>query len=205
MDQTVIQTWYNLDPSLWSIIPERITFHADGKGEFSSPFTIYSQGEQITRVLSCTFTWSIRCCFRCSRSREMLSDTIPKLISSEEAWTYRKWRGVSHYANLGVDLDETIDLKLDSVVIPDPFIPNSPDEMLLPQELLEVIFLMASEENIAAQALTSTCRRSREMVMKRRRREAFTLLSIRFLSSGIVSFFFYSTVFIHLIYLQFLT
>ena len=124
-------------------------------------------------------------------SDEIVSDTIPKLITSEEAWTYRTWIG-SGYVLLRVGLDGKIDLKPHSVVIPDQFIPNSPDGMLLPPELLEVIFLMASEENIAAQALTTTCRRSREMVMKRRRREAFTLLTKRFLSSEIVnSFLFY--------------
>lgn len=70
---------------------------------------------------------------------------------------------------------------------PISFIPGSPDGMLLPPELLEAIFLMASKEEIAAQELTMTCRRSREIVMKRRRRETFTVLVERFLTNGLVS------------------
>ena len=205
--QTVSRTWYNLDPSLWSIIPERITFNPDGKGEISSPFTIYSQDEQKIIVLSSKFTWRLARDGRFSGFEEMhelsLFDTIPKLIRSEEAWTCRTWTGGRVPAYLRVDFDEEIALEPDSL-IPDSFIiiPNSPDGILLPPELLEAIFLIASEEKYAAQELTTICRRSREMVMKRRRREAFTLLTERFRTNGIVSpiflfsFLFYG--FIHL-------
>ena len=66
-----------------------------------------------------------------------------------------------------VDLDGKIALEPDSLK-PNPFIvPNSPDGILVLPELLEAIFLMASEEKIAAQEFTTTCRRSRKMVMKR--------------------------------------
>jgi len=188
--QTVSRTWYNLDPSLWSIIPERITFHADGKGEFSSPFTMYSQGRQKIKIMSCKFTWNLTRDGIFSGLEEMhedaLFDTIPKLIRSEEAWTRRTWLGGRVPAYLRVEQDGMIALELDSP-IPDPFIFDSPDGRLLPPELLEPILLMASEEEIAAQELTITCRRSREMVMKRRRREAFTVLVERFLTNGIVS------------------
>ncbi|KAF8805021.1 hypothetical protein BYT27DRAFT_7243465 [Phlegmacium glaucopus] len=185
--QTVSRTWYNLDPSLWSIIPERITFHADGKGEFSSPFTIYSKDVQESKVLSCKFTWKLARDGIFSGFEEMDEDalfyTIPRLIRSEEAWSRKTWMGGRVPAYLRLDQDGTIALEPDSL-ISDQFIPDSPDGMLLPPELLETIFLIASEEEIAAKKLTMTCRRSREIVMKRRRKD-FTILTKRFITNGI--------------------
>jgi hypothetical protein len=166
------RTWYNLDSSLWSIIPERITFHADGRGEISSSFTIYSQEGQTSKVMSFRFTWKLAqwhdhhqdvLCSSGLPEAMYLFDTIPKLIRSEEAWTRKAWTArmagrVQAYLHFEPDGRRiALETEPDS---PISFIPGSPDGML-PPELLEAIFLMASKEEIAAQELTLACARGK--------------------------------------------
>ncbi|KAG6919760.1 hypothetical protein DXG01_001594 [Tephrocybe rancida] len=186
--QAVSRTWYNLDPSLWPIIPERITLHADGEGEFSSPFTIYSQDGQRSIVMSSKFKWSLARDGVFSGFEEMdeqaLFDTIPKLIRSEEAWTRKPWAGgrVSAYLRIGRGVPSS--LEPESPIL-DSFIPASSDGLPLPVELLEASFLLASQDDVAAQKLQVVCKRSREIVMKPRRRQAFHILTERFLRNGL--------------------
>ncbi|KAG6831051.1 hypothetical protein H0H87_006293 [Tephrocybe sp. NHM501043] len=185
--QAISRTWYNLDPSLWSIIPERITLHADGQGEFSSPFTIYTQDGKRNIVMSSKFKWSLARDGIFSGLEEMndeaLFDTIPKLIRSEEAWTRKPWIGGRVPAYLRIDCDGPSSLEPDTPIL-SSFTSASSDELPLPVELLEAIFLLAADD-VSVQKLGMVCKHSRELIMKPRRRDAFYVLAERFLRNGL--------------------
>ncbi|KAF8883632.1 hypothetical protein CPB84DRAFT_1789896 [Gymnopilus junonius] len=170
--QTVSRTWYNLDPSLWYIVPERITFHPDGKGTISSPYTVYSRDGTSEETMSQDFKW------RLARDGPLgmegmdhhaLFDTIPKLIRSDEAWTPKAWTGGFVPAYIHLDLVGVISSSSDlSSSISDPF-----------------IYGPIEDSDVAANELTTICKRSREMVMRCRRQDKFSLLVKRFAENGI--------------------
>jgi hypothetical protein len=189
--QTVSRSWYNLDPRLWFTIPERITFHPDGTGVISSPYDIFSGAGGLSEVLSHSFTWKLERNGPLGMEEmddNALFDTIPKLVSSSKAWTHKTWGGGVVPAYLHIDLVGTSSFESNPLPpTPDPFIINTSEATFFPPELLEYIFLLASEETVAARELLGTCRRAREMVMRRRRREMFPALAKRFASNGMVS------------------
>ncbi|PPR03491.1 hypothetical protein CVT26_007897 [Gymnopilus dilepis] len=186
--QTVSRTWVNVDPSLWLTVPERITFHPDGKGTISSPYTVFSANGTKVETLSHQFKW------RLARDgplgmedmdEDALFDTIPKLIRSEEAWTTRKWFGGLVPAYIRLELVGSMSSTSDLTYIMEPFMFDAENDSALPVEIVEYIFSLASEEDTTVNEVARVCRRSREMVMGRRRRALFPILASRFASNGI--------------------
>ncbi|PPQ88281.1 hypothetical protein CVT25_005444 [Psilocybe cyanescens] len=187
--QTVSRTWYNLDHTLWSTIPERITLHPDGKGEISCPYSIFTQSKEKTEVLRHSFKWKL------ARDGPLgmegmdvdgLLDVIPKLIRSDYAWTLTPWTAgyvVPAYLHLS-HINTSVSVNENSPFIFDPFTFDAFSVGSLPLELVEHIFLLASDEATAAGELLSVCRRSRELVMRRRRRNKFSTLVERFIEYG---------------------
>ncbi|KAG6831044.1 hypothetical protein H0H87_006352 [Tephrocybe sp. NHM501043] len=113
-----------------------------------------------------------------------LFDTIPKLIRSEEAWTQTAWVSGSIVAYVRIDHDGLSSLEPDSP-IHDSFIPMSSDGLKLPVELMETICLLALQNDAVAQKLSMVCMRSREIIMRHRRHEAFHVLTERFVRNGL--------------------
>lgn len=116
-----------------------------------------------------------------------LFDTIPKLLSSTEAWTLMPFTlsdsNVPIYLRLELEAPEFTPLR----PIQYPFLFGSPSaNTCLPAELIDNIMELAAREDVAAAELLGTCRRSRKMVMRRRRIDLFPQIAQRFAENGMV-------------------
>ncbi|KAF9485443.1 hypothetical protein BDN70DRAFT_871089 [Pholiota conissans] len=189
--QTVCRTWKNFDRATWHLRPEIIDLRPDGGGTISSSFTIFTATGPISTQATQKFTW--RLSWDGPRGMEdmdedALYDTMPKLMKSTKAWTYRPWtsehRLVPAYLYIELAGKHSLDV-LDPLNTVNDFTIGANAGVRLPAELIEDIFRFAALEEVAATELLRVCKWTRELVLQKRRRERFSVLTKRFAAMGL--------------------
>ncbi|TFK33945.1 hypothetical protein BDQ12DRAFT_738520 [Crucibulum laeve] len=187
--QAVSRTWCNFNANPF-IIPQSIDIRPDGNGTISSSYKIFSASGEFSGALTHEFTWKLGRDGPLGMEgmdNDALFDVIPKLMTSTSAWTHQQWEGGRIPAYLQIDLMGKSSLESNPIpMISDGFIlDDESSPTALPAELLEYIFKLASQDNVAPEELLLTCRRSREMVLRRRRTEQFPVLVRQFSVCGL--------------------
>lgn len=179
---------------MWHIIPETIDLRADGTGTVSSPYTTFTGAGLIAKSARQEFTWKL------GRDGPLgmedmdvdaLYETIPKLINSAKAWTRQPWTAKHRLvpAYIRLELIGKISLDMENTATYDFRTNVIHPGIHLPVDIIEDIFKIAASEEVAASDILRVCKWTREMVLGRRRRERFAVLTRRFASWGLVRLF----------------
>jgi len=193
MRRTIARPWYCLNPKSWSTVPWCVVFRPDGTGEIVMRCGVVLEHADTEDMMKRGFRW------RLTRDsplgmeasvvdRNDLFDTIPKLLNSTEAWTRMPFNSggsiVPIYLRLELEAPESTP---ELGPIQWPFLLDSSNAICLPAELIDIIMELASLEDVAAAELLGTCRRSRKMVMRRRRKDLFPQIAQHFAENGMAA------------------
>ncbi|KIJ46907.1 hypothetical protein M422DRAFT_249648 [Sphaerobolus stellatus SS14] len=170
-------------------IPECIDFRPDGTGTISSSFKVFTGQQVISDVASQEFFWKL------GRDGPLVMEGIdldalyhifPKLMTSTRAWTTRTWTVGFVPAYFQIILSEQNSLeKKDRPPIADGFAMGDTSEgTYLPVELIDYIFRFLLDDDDSENNLLYVCKRTREMLLRRRRLNCFSVLVERFSAYG---------------------